>query len=221
MIRLARPRAGWLCAAALAAALSGCARQDGMAILGQWHAERFDLMGVKLPIGPELTIAAHQMAWGGSGTTIPINKIERDGDDIVLDTVGDIGLTFHMVDADRMYVQIPLLGDRIYYRRVRTAAAPARSAAAQAGPAVAQQALPVMPVTPAAAPPPRPAPYDAAYASALRAAGQGERDAALRYLYQAVREGFDRPDRLSQEPTLAALQSDPRYQVIVSGMTKH
>jgi hypothetical protein len=200
-----------LSALLVAVALAGCAKQDGSVILGQWHAERFDVMGVKLPISPDLAISRNALSM--SGSELPVTKIEQDGDQVVLDTAGDIGLTFHMVDADRMYVEFPIL-DRIYYRRVKThvplpPASPPPPAAA---------------VVVAAAPVPAPVPaapaYAQAYAAAVQAAGQGRHDVALRHLHQAVREGFDRPDQLQHEPAFAPLQSDPRYQVIALNIAK-
>lgn len=196
---------GVLFVAIAAAALTGCAKQDGSAILGRWHAERLDLMGLKLPVGPDLMISADKlstrdMEW-------PITAIEQKGDEIVLDTSGGIGLTFHVVDADRIYVQIPFL-DKVYYRRVKAAAPPA---------------LPVAPseprtVTPSVA---APAPaYAHAYSAAVQAARQGQRDAALRYLHQAAQQGFNGLALLESEAGFADLRSDPRYQVIVQQMPK-
>lgn len=188
-----------------AAALTGCAKQDGSAILGRWHAERLDLMGLKLPVGPDLMISADKlstrdMEW-------PITAIEQKGDEIVLDTSGGIGLTFHVVDADRIYVQIPFL-DKVYYKRVKAPATPG---------------LPVAPPGPKAVPPPIAAPapaYAHAYGAALQAARQGRRDAALRYLHQAAQQGFNRLALLENESGFADLRSDPRYQIIVQQMPK-
>lgn len=207
-----------LCAVAVAAALAACAKQDGSILLGQWHAERFDVEGLKLPIGPDLAIARDKLSTGNGDLGVTVTAIEQEGDEVVLDVSGGIGLTFHMIDADRMYVQIPFIPvlNRIYYRRVGNAVvapAPATVVAAVAAPATAPAPI-------VAAPTRRPglAADVESYALALQAARQGQRDAALRYLHQAVREGFDRADVLHQEPAFAALQSDPRYQVIVGSM---
>lgn len=211
---------GCLLAALGAAALAGCARQDGSAVLGRWHAERFDLMGLKLPIAPDITISRDKLVMEGS--ELPIAAITQDGDEVVLDTTGGIGLTLHVVDQDRMYVQLPFV-DRIYFRRVKTAApAPAQPALAQARPASsappAPAATPERPPAPVAAPAPA---YAQAYDAALQAARRGERDAALRHLHQAVGQGFDRADLLAREPGFAFLRSDPRYQVIALSIPSH
>lgn len=215
---------GCLLAALVAAALAGCAKQDGSAVLGRWHAERFDLMGLKLPIAPDITISRDKLVMEGS--ELPIEAITQDGDEVVLDTTGGIGLTLHMVDQDRMYVQFPFV-DRIYFRRVKTTVpAPAQPALAQARPASSAPPAPAAtserPPAPVAAPAPAPATaYAQAYDAALQAARRGERDAALRHLHQAVGQGFDRADLLAREPGFASLRSDPRYQVIALSIPSH
>jgi len=221
-----------LCAALAVAALAGCAKQDGSAILGRWHAERFDVMGLKLPVGPDLTISRDKLSMQDGD--LPISAIEQKGDEIVLDTVGGIGVTFHVVDADRVYIQVPLL-DKIYYRRVALAgpavlagAEPRRAALAQPAPVAAPVTAPVATAPPAAAvqsPVPAHVPaqmpaYTPAYDAAVQAARQGQRDAALRYLHQAARQGFDRLDLLEHEAGFEDLKSDPRYQVIVLNLPK-
>lgn len=210
----------------LAATLAGCSKQDGSVILGQWHAERLDLMGLKLPIAPDLAISRDKLSM--QGQDLPITQIEQDGDEVVIDTAGGIGLTWHVVDEDRIYVKFPLL-DRIYYRRVK--AAPAASPAVAAAPASAPAPAPApAPVLVAAAVPATPQPlvkeqpvvaaYAQAYDAAVQASRQGQGDAALRYLHQAVQQGFHGTDVLQREPAFAALQEDPRYQVIVLNMAK-
>lgn len=206
-----RPSLNWLCAALVMAALAGCAKQDGSMILGQWQAERLDLMGLKLPIGPDMTISRDKLSM--QGAELPIDAITQDGDEIVLDTTGGIGLTFHKVDENRIYVQFPLL-DRIYYRRTGAAAA-ARQPEAAPSAVAAARAAETAPMKSAPAPA-----YAEAYDAALAAAKQGQRDDALRHLHQAVQQGFDRPGQLQHEPGFAVLQSDPRYQVIVLSMAK-
>lgn len=214
------------CLCAVLAALAGCAKQDGSAILGRWHTERFDVMGLKLPVGPDLTISRDKLSMQDGD--LPISAIEQNGDEIVLDTVGGIGVTFHVVDADRVYIQVPLL-DRIYYRRVAPAgqallagAGPRQAAPAQPAPApaAAQMTAPVATATPPAAAQSSGPAYAPAYDAAVQAARQGQRDVALRYLHQAARQGLDRPDLIEQEAGFAALKSDPRYQVIVLNLAK-
>lgn len=196
-----------LFAALAATVLSACTKQDGSAILGRWHAERIDLMGLKLPIGPDLTISPDKLST--RDTEWPITAIEQKGDEIVLDTSGGIGLTFHVVDADRIYLEIPFL-DKVYYRRVK------------AGPPLSVAVAPPEPkdvTPPVAMPAPAPA-YAQAYGAAVQAAKQGQRDAALRYLHQAAQQGFNRFELLENESGFADLRSDPRYQVIVQQMPK-
>jgi hypothetical protein len=223
----ARASFNYLCAALAIAVLAGCGKQDGSAILGQWHAERLDVMGLKLPIGPDLTISRDKLATQAG--EMPITAIEQDGDEIVLDTTLGLGLTFHVVDADRIYIQFPLI-DRIYYRKVKGLESNTPAAAEPRQPEVAARTPMPMPVTaPVAAPvaaaeraaeAPAALAYTPAYDAAVHAARQGQRDAALRYLHQAARQGFDRADILEQESGFEAMKSDPRYQVIVLNLRK-
>lgn len=185
-------------------------------ILGQWHAERFDVMGLKLPIGPDLTISPDTLAVEEGG--VPIRGIEQDGDEVVLDIPGNIGLSFHMVDANRMYVQVPFI-DRIYYRRVKRQGASAELASAghrsTSGVPAARQPAAV------AAPRATSAPgYMTVYEAAVLAARQGENNVALRHLHEAVQQGFDSADQLQNETAFAELRADPRYQVIMLNMQK-
>ncbi|WP_311964541.1 hypothetical protein, partial [Acinetobacter baumannii] len=50
------------------------------------------------------------------GITIPIVDITQDGDEVTLETDALIGMTFHFVDADRIYFELPVVG-RMYYLR--------------------------------------------------------------------------------------------------------
>lgn len=215
-MQAARPSQAYLCAILLAVLLVGCSKQDGRVILGQWHAERFDVMGLKLPIGPDLTISPDTLAVEEGG--VPIRGIERDGDEVVLDIPGNIGLTFHMVDANRMYVQVPFI-DRIYYRRVKPQGASAELASAghrsTSGVPAARQPAAVAAPRAASAPA-----YMAVYEAAVLAARQGENDVALRHLHEAVQQGFANTNRLQNETAFAELRADPRYQVIMLNMQK-
>ena len=100
----------------LGLALAGCAKEDGSRIVGKWRAERFEMMSFKLPVGPELEITRNELSTG-SEVSIPISAITQVGDNVTLETTGSIGLTFHFVEPDRMYFELPVVG-RVYYRRV-------------------------------------------------------------------------------------------------------
>jgi len=218
-----RHAAGALLALALAGTLPGCAREDGSRLLGRWRAERFEVMGLKLPIGPELNITRDQLSGAGGELVLPIAGITQDDDEVTVDTEANIGLTFYFVEADRMYVKLPLL-ERIYYRRVAVqAGAPAAHTPAAAAPAqptqqpaVTSAAAPQLPV---AAPAPLPAPDvpgEQAYGQALAALAAGDDDAALRHLHQAFEDGFKGAARVANAPEFRRLHDDVRFQVLLT-----
>lgn len=207
----------------MALLLQGCAKQDGSRIIGHWRAERFELMGLKLPLGPELEITRTMLATGEAGVQVPLIGLSEDDDEVTLETEANIGLSFHFVEADRMYVEVPFF-DRIYYRRV--AAAPAHGAPGPA--AVAPPpAAPPAPVAAAAAPPPvakaapslpaadAPASWSAAYEAARAAARDGDDDAAVRQLYQAYSDGWRDGAHAVAAPEFARLRDDVRFQVLL------
>lgn len=209
----------------LALMVQGCAKQDSGDILGHWRAERFELMGLKLPIGPELNITRTALSGGADDLTVALVGITRDADEVTLETEAGIGLTFYFVEPDRMYVKLPLL-DKVYYRRVATAVtAPRLDAVApvRAAP-VAPVAAPVQ--APASVPVPRPVVVPAstslrsaalqAYDDAVLAARQGDDDNALRHLHQAFQHGYTGVAQLAQAPEFAHLRKDVRFEVLLS-----
>lgn len=204
------------------ALLAGCAKEDGSRIIGHWRAERFELMGLKLPLGPELEISRTMLAAGETGVRMPLTGLSEDDDEVTLETEANIGLSFHFVEADRMYVEVPFV-DRIYYRRVAAVAqdvpaaapppvaAPERVAAAAIAPRprVAQPA-------PSQSAPSVPASWSAAYEAARSAARNGDDDAAVRQLYQAYHDGWRDSALAVAAPEFARLQADVRFQVLLA-----
>lgn len=208
--------AGLTLALALALLTAGCAREDGSKIIGQWRAERFQVMSLKVPIGPELSISRDTLK-AGEEIAVPIGGISQAGSEITLDLPMSFGLTFHLEGDDRMYVDLPFV-ERIYYQRVPALAmAQAAPVVAAAPVAVAHRPAPV--VTPVAAPAPDPVPAPAAasvYASALGAARSGDHDAAVRLLHRAFEEKEVRPAEVQGAPEWVALRDDVRFQVLVA-----
>ncbi len=86
---------------------------------GRWRAESFNLQGLKLPLGPELSITEHALAAGGE--TLGIDRIEQKDREVTAYLKSGLGLTFVFVNPDRMYFALPLIGYRIYYRRIAPA----------------------------------------------------------------------------------------------------
>lgn len=217
----------------LGLALAGCAKEDGSRIVGRWHAERFEVMSLKLPVGPKLEITRKELSTG-SEVRIPIAAITQDGDEVTLETDGAIGLTFVFVESDRMYFELPVVG-RIYYRRINPSAV-AVAASAIANDDVGRKMV-IVPPTLVAAPraqaaqPPLPEPVEAIgarqlavqepafakdYAQALALARQGDRDGAIRCLFDAFIHGFRDVALLAATPEFDILASDVRYQALLA-----
>lgn len=212
-----RYAAGALLALALAGTLPGCAREDGSRLLGHWRAERFELMGLKLPIGPELNITRDQLSGAGGELALPIAGITQDDDEVTVDTEANIGLTFYFVEPDRMYVKLPLV-ERIYYRRVAAQAAAPQPAPVEP-PRAQARASTAAPQPRVAAPAPLPAPAvpgERAYGHALAALEAGDDDSALRYLHQAFEDGFKGAARVANAPEFGRLRGDIRFQVLLA-----
>lgn len=205
----------------VALVLAACAKEDGSRIIGTWRAERLEVMSLKLPVGPEIRIGRNELAMEGD-VRIPIAGITQEGDEVTLDTPAMIGMTFYFVEADRMYLDVPLLG-HIYYRRVndpaagavdvrREAQAPAASLAAASLPDRSREARAASPSVPEA---PAPA-YLQDYRQAVALMRQGNRDGAVRALNNAFRNGFHDVALLTRTPEFNALASDPRYQALLA-----
>jgi hypothetical protein len=195
-------------------ACAGCTKEDGSKILGRWRAERFEVMSLKLPIGPELTISRDKLI-AGEDLQLPIQAISQHGDEVTLDS-GNVGFSFYFVEPDRMYLKVPLI-DRIYYRRVaeggprdvKPEAGRVASPAAAGG--AADPALGVLRAAPAGT-----APGAEAYELAEASARRGDGDAAVRHLHQAFQDGFRDARRVKAAPEFALLRSDVRYQALLS-----
>jgi hypothetical protein len=223
-----RNAAGALLALVLACTMQGCAREDGSRLLGHWRAERFEVMGLKLPIGPALHITRDKLASDGGELMLPIAGITEDDDEVTVDTEANIGLTFYFVEPDRMYVKLPFV-ERIYYRRVSAQAdlpAAHTPAAASTSPLPAERAqghAPVALPAPAVAAPvplaPPAAPGALAYGQALAAVRAGDDDRALRDLHEAFEQGFTGAAQVADAPQFARLRGDVRFQVLLARYT--
>jgi len=207
----------------LALMLSACAREDGSRILGTWRAERMEVMSFKLPVGPELRIGRDELRTGDD-IRLPIAAITQDGDEVTLDTESMIGMTFYFVDADRMYLDLPLIG-HIYYRRVDESLAGGTvndsATARQPAPAAVRQADPPPQVS--AVPPPvrdtvAPA-YSEDYRQALALLRERDRDGAVRSLNRAFGNGFRDTGLLARTPEFDVLKDDVRYQALLARYT--
>ena len=96
--------------------LSGCAKEDGSKILGHWRAERFKLMSLNIPIGPEFVVTKDELVALETDLHIPIKSISQNGNEIVLNVPVGLGLSFYFDGPDRMYFDVPFAG-KIYYQR--------------------------------------------------------------------------------------------------------
>jgi hypothetical protein len=187
-------------------AIAGCAREDGSRIIGKWRAERVAVASLKLPLGPELEITRNKLV-AGSDVSIPIAAIMQDGDEVTLDTHSLIGMTFYFVGADRIYLDLPVVG-RLYYRRVNDQALAAAVTAPKNATVPAQAAA----LEPA---------HAQDYAKALVLVRQGDLDGAVRSLHDAFKHGFRDTPLLNRTPEFDVLKADVRYQALVVRYTGH
>lgn len=223
MLLLLRASTAFLVASTLALALAGCAKEDGSRILGKWRAERLEVMSLKLPLGPELDITRSAVAMG-NGISIPIAGITQDGDEVTLETNALIGLSFQFVEADRMLIELPVVGE-IYYRRVsvqpEAASVQDAKGIAEASPAAEAQPLaPPMPTAVDSLPEPRKPAGGGDHLheieKALSLVKQGNHDGALRSMHTAFKHGFRDTALLERTPAFDALRADVRYQALVA-----
>ena len=218
--------------------LQGCnQRVDPQKIQGRWLAENFRFQGIKLPISPDLQISEAQLALGMGMDPVPLTGIESDGSEVTLQTAFGIDLVFSFESDDRIYFTVPLLGERIYYRRAKPLASavspPVTTEVASVAVVNASAertvnlstapAAPAMPVTaavsPAIATTGALAPSsegEEQYQQSLAALRRGDKDAALRSLSLALNSGFADWHRIQQEAALGVLRGDIRYQVMES-----
>lgn len=217
-MRKAFGRRRWLAIVSIALLSISCSRQDGSKIIGHWRAERFEVMSLKLPIAPELRISRDRLM-AGTETALPVEAITQDGDEITLDLPMHVGLSFHLVDDNRMYIDLPLV-DRIYYRRVAPDSDP----------------RPVALVTPASAPPVASVPATAdrqdrraglanpgegarppsRYGQALDALRLGDQDGAVRLLHQALEERSVNAALVQRAPEWDVMRGDVRLQALLA-----
>ncbi|MBY0243059.1 MAG: hypothetical protein K2X55_27500 [Burkholderiaceae bacterium] len=202
----------------LLAMLAGCARDDGTRLLGHWRAERAEVMSLMLPIAPELEITPTAMV-AANQMQVPITALVQDGAAVTIETSAGIGLVFHFVEADRMYVEFPLLG-RFYYRRVQ-APVPLATNAVPAAPLPKQAPVTPMPAQPVVAPSPpklngKTLQWDTDLQQARLAMQQARHDDAIRHLHVAFEHGFRDQAALNTTKEFAAIQDDVRYQVLLA-----
>lgn len=230
--------------------VTGCEKHpDPKNIEGHWVAEEFRVESVSLPIGPELHITQNQLWLGTSTAPMKLRGIIADGKDVTLKTELGLNIIFSFENKDRMYFSIPFVGERIYYKRdtmnaaVSASATPREAKSKQSPMAVNVQTSP--PHTPTAIPlsSVSPAPVtsnptaavitqdmntqihvssasETQYELALQAMRDGDNDAALRSLSTALASGFSDWQRIDEEPLLAALANDVRFQVLRSRWKK-
>lgn len=114
----------WVALLLLAGGLAGCSpKPDGARILGQWQAERVQLQGIELPMGPDFVVTRGEISSLDGSIRIPVASMEERDNEITLDTLGsNLSFEFDGKHVDRMFIEISLL-DRVYFHRVKTASA--------------------------------------------------------------------------------------------------
>jgi len=123
--------------------LSGCAKEDGSKILGHWRAERFKLMSLNIPIGPEFVISKDELVALETDLHIPIKSISQNGNEVVLNVPIGLGLSFYFDGPDRMHFDVPFVG-KIYYQRKLGKQSPMEEAI----PVASTAAITVAPIVP-------------------------------------------------------------------------
>jgi hypothetical protein len=104
--------------ALLVLVLSSCSKGDGTRIFGHWHADRFKLQGLYIPIGPDIVITEHELHVLDTDVHVPIGSISEEGNEVVVNLPAAVGLSFYFEDTDRMFFDVPLAG-KIHYQRVK------------------------------------------------------------------------------------------------------
>lgn len=90
---------------------------DSERILGHWRAERVQLQGISVPMGPEFVVNSNELRSVEGDITIPISSIHPSGDTVTLEAPLGVGLSFRFESINRISFDIPLVG-KIYYQRV-------------------------------------------------------------------------------------------------------
>ncbi|WP_296658756.1 hypothetical protein [Paraburkholderia sp.] len=159
-------------ALAVLALVAGCSKNDDASVIGHWRAERTQVYSLHLPIGPDIVISKDAIKSPDAQASIPLKRIERKGNEAVLDTAYGLGISLYFDGPDRVYVKVPFMG-KVYYRRVPDGAMQAGGAADRLQDAAARPpgAAPIsVPVVAAAAHPsqgtPQSRPREVAPASA-------------------------------------------------------
>ena len=98
--------------------LSSCSKGDGTRIYGRWHADRFKLQGLYVPIGPDIVITEHELHVLETDIHVLIGSISEKGNEVIVNLPLALGLSFYFEDTDRMFFDVPLAG-KIYYQRVK------------------------------------------------------------------------------------------------------
>jgi len=184
--------------------MAGCSNDDAPTIVGHWRAERARVFSALIPIGPDIVVSEHDITSPDSDVHIPIS-IETKHNEAVLDFSYGVGLSFYFEGADRMYVEVPLVG-KIYYQRVKdiprdTAVAavvpvspPTRGPVATDPPPRAENAAAVQKdVVPAAAPLVAQAEYEALMRRAEVSMNNGQLDKAEALLMVVQKEAGAHP----------------------------
>jgi hypothetical protein len=194
--------------------LIACGKSDGGRIFGHWRAERLQLQGLSVPMGPEFVVSQTELHSMAGDVRIPISSVTADGDAVTLGMPLGLGLRFQFDGADRVAFDMPLVG-KIYYRRVSDPVQVAQP------PVVAAPAT-----TPAAAHTPRTPPPETElsqrddpmldYNRCIARMRQGDTDGAVRSLRNAFQHGFRDFALLENTPDLVALKKDPRYLALVT-----
>lgn len=109
MTRLLRPLLVLLGAGLLIA----CSKPDGERIFGHWRAERLQLQGLSVPMGPEFVVSQMELRSMAGDVRIPISSVTADGDAVTLGMPLGLGLRFQFDGADRVVFDMPLVG-KIY-----------------------------------------------------------------------------------------------------------
>ncbi|MEX3967394.1 hypothetical protein AB4Y42_35110 [Paraburkholderia sp. EG286B] len=132
---------------------AGCSRSDDASVLGHWRAERMQVYSVKLPLGPDVVISKDSITSPGVDAKIPLDGIERKGDEAVLDTSYGMGISLYFASPDRVYLNVPIIG-KVYYRRVDDSPVGTTDVATATAQHAVQAVVPAGPsvITPAARP---------------------------------------------------------------------
>jgi hypothetical protein len=199
--------------------LIGCGKPDSERIFGHWRAERLQLQGLSVPMGPEFVVSRTELRSTEGDVRIPISSVTADGDAVTLDMPLGLGLRFQFDGADRVAFDMPLVG-KLYYRRVSDAlqvAQPPVPPPAVVPPVVAAPAVAHTPRTP---PPETGLPQRddpiLDYNLCIARVRQGDTDGAVRSLRDAFQHGFRDFALLESSPDLAPLKNDPRYMALVT-----